>query len=185
MSDISQMAILRQEHDLAVDLMNRLRDVAAPLASGAANAQALASARDTLARLRPALLLHFRVEEEGLYPDVQQTVAADAPRVDILSAFFGDESDDDLKAHTLLRARVQEIAGTLDRAREGHLGAEAASRLHAAIELAHGLLTRHAHKETTLIFPMIERLLDRSHMAAAEERMRTVREAARCQHTGA
>jgi hemerythrin-like domain-containing protein len=178
MSSTSQLAILRHEHDVAIGLMTSILDQAQAFASSSSGSQSPADMRRAMQELGDAMLLHFRVEEEGLYPRARQIAAEGAPRVDILTSFFNEESDDDLKAHALLRARLKELGAMLDRARTDGLSAELAARLASAAHATHDLLSRHASKETTLIFPLIERFLDTAQMAAVEERMRSIRQSA-------
>jgi len=132
--------------------------------------------RNDLDQLCRSLLLHFRKEEEGLFPDVLQMVSRGAPRVDILGEFFGEETDDDLKAHHLLRGRLRQLRELLDAADKADgLDPETSGRLRALTSATRDLLERHADKEHKLVFPMIERLLDPEQMAAAGERMRALR----------
>jgi hemerythrin-like domain-containing protein len=183
MTDTSQLAILRQEHELAIALLASLQEQVRALASSSSASPSSADCQAQLSQLRSAMLLHFRIEEEGLYPDVKRIAAEGAPKVDILTAFFGDESDDDLKAHTLLRARLREAAGVFDQAQAGGMSRELASRLGNTLEMTHDLLNRHASKETTLIFPLVERLLGAAQRAAVEEKMWSLRQSAKA-HLG-
>ena len=184
MSDIPQVARLRQEHNLGIGLTGSLSQQVQALALSSPAGDSPAECRKTLDELRASLLLHFRVEEEGLYPDVQRIAAEGAPRVDILTAFFGEESDDDLKAHALLRARLEEIGGMLSRAQAAGMSDELVGRLANAANLAHDLLSRHAAKEDTLIFPLVERLLDAAQRAAVEAKMQSLRQSARGEGLG-
>jgi iron-sulfur cluster repair protein YtfE (RIC family) len=131
--------------------------------------------RSQVETLEQAMLLHFRKEEEGLYPEVQRITAEGAPAVDILSQFFGQQADDDLTAHRLLRGRMREMLGLLEAVRGAReFDSGWSEGLRAVVGAAQDLLTRHARKEDTLVFPMIERLLDDAQMAAAGERMRII-----------
>lgn len=131
--------------------------------------------RNDLDELCRALLLHFRKEEEGLFPEVIQMVSRGAPRVDILGEFFGEETDDDLKAHHLLRSRLRQLRELLDAAdKADSLDPETSGRLRGLTDATRDLLERHIDKEHRLVFPMIERLLDSTQMAAAGERMRAL-----------
>lgn len=127
------------------------------------------------AHFQQTLLRHFRREEEALYPDALQMVSEGAPEVDIIADFFRDATDSDLSAHTLLRGRLQEIAGKLTQlAREGEGFAPLALDLQGSLQAARDLLARHVEKEETLIFPMLARLLDAGQMAAVRERLAAV-----------
>ncbi len=131
--------------------------------------------RNDLDQLSRSLLLHFRKEEEGLFPELRQMVSKGAPRVDILGNFFGEEADDDLKAHYLLRSRLRQLPELLDAAdKPGGMDAETSGRLRGLTEATRDLLQRHVDKEHQLVFPMIERLLAPQQMAAAGQRMRAL-----------
>jgi len=168
---------LRREHEKGVTAMRRLwehcRDrppVAHPTWAGH-----IASVGAALSELRSLLGMHFRKEEEGLFPDVRRMVSEGAPAVDIIASFFQDQSDEDLKAHSLLRSRMAEMADLAARlqSREGHCE-EAAKELEAKAAFTCDLLERHAGKENTAVFPLIERLLDKSQMSAVAERMQAI-----------
>jgi len=168
---------LRAEHEVVLGEMRGLVEATARLRSGEGESwlEVGDDLRARLGDLRERLLLHFRKEEEGLFPDVLRVVARGAPRVDVLTHFFGEEADDDLKAHALLRVRMRDLAGLLEEAREaGRLEANARMRLGTLVDLMRDLLERHASKEDRVVFPMIERLLDDSQMAAVWERMEAI-----------
>lgn len=180
MSERSPTDELRAEHDVAFAKMDSLADAVARLQRSEADRSAdVGEGADACAaEVQRALLLHFRKEEEGLFPDVLSVVSRGAPRVDILSHFFGGEADDDLKAHALLRGRLKDVRGLLDEAAQaGQLDRAAAARLDTLVGLTKDLLGRHAKKEHELVFPMIERLLDEPQMAAVRERMREISKA--------
>ena len=175
MSDISPMEELRKEHESALEAMRGLADRVRTLAPGRQAADDLGK---QLSSLRQELLLHFRKEEEALFPDVREMVAEGAPKVDILSQFFSEEADDDLRAHYLLLRWTQELATLLaEVGRAGSLDSDSAGRVRGLVNATLDLLQRHADKEQKLVFPMIERLLDASQMAAVKERMRAIRPA--------
>lgn len=178
MADDSQLDLLLQEHDAARKLIEALHDEVRALGSSRTEAASLSACRNCLDSLREALLLHFRVEEEGLFPDVQRIVGEGAPKVDILSSFFGDESEEDLKAHTLLRARMKEFADLCEQAQSSSADENAAARLQHVLELTRDLLLRHAEKESTTIFPLITRLLTPEQRSAVEDKMRSIRQSA-------
>ncbi len=177
MSDGLPTDDLRAEHRDALEQVIALEAAVGALQAGQSGdwAQARVELQRRIKRLREGLLLHFRREEEGLFPDVLTMVSRDAPRVDILSQFFQEEADDDLTAHTLLRARTKDLSDALDEmAQAQEIDATSAARLATLVGLTKDLLERHANKEHELVFPMIERLLDESQMAAASARMREI-----------
>jgi len=181
MNESSPIAMLSQEHEAALEKIRTIELSLRGFAAGPTSGE-LETARNLWAsfdEFRRLLLTHFRKEEEGLFPDVRQMVSEGAPRVDILSAFFAEESDDDLKAHTLLRARLKELAVLMQRAKAAEVLDEAlASSMQMSVNLTQDLLARHADKETRLVFPMIARLLSPRHMAAILNRIGAVSSAA-------
>lgn len=168
---------LREEHDVALAEMARLRETAATLLRGGESVPEDAgdelSAR--LADLGRTLGLHFRKEEEGLFPEVQEMASEGAPRVDILSEFFGEEAEEDLMAHHLLRGRLREVGELVQGVAEaGEVDGESSGRLRGLVESMQDLLARHARKESELVFPMVERLLDEKQVAAVRERFAAI-----------
>ena len=176
MGDWSPAEELRREHEAALSGLRQLRSAVEGHSGDSGGTPALPPEfTRQLDALRNALLLHFRKEEQGLYPDVRKIVAEGAPEVDILGQFFGEAADDDLTAHHLLRARMREARdAAMALGRSEGADASALSALRTAIHLALDLLARHAEKESAVVFPMVVRLLDESQMAAAGERMRAI-----------
>ncbi len=177
MTEMGPIAELRGEHDVVLAKMNELAQGVVRLQTGEeANwAEMGQEVGARAAEVQEGLVVHFRKEEEGLFPDVLSMVSRGAPRADILSHFFQDEADDDLKAHTILRGRLRDVRAVLEGAGQaGELDGAGAARLKTLVGLAKDLMERHAKKEHELVFPMIERLLDESQMAAVRERMRGI-----------
>jgi iron-sulfur cluster repair protein YtfE (RIC family) len=177
MTERSPTQELREEHDAALAAIGRLAEgLPGPLSgTGDTGAAARPELGRALAELREAMLLHFRKEEEGLFPDVQSMLSEGAPRVDIVAEFFTGESEDDLIAHHLLRARMREVGELLAALPQaGEWDPELTARLGAALDLTRDILRRHADKEDRLVFPMIERLLDASQMAAVRARFEAI-----------
>ena len=174
MSEGLPLEELRDEHSVALDVMREASDEVRAITASAPSAWGPEADKLLwrLRELRRALVLHFRKEEEGLFPDVRAKVAEGAPPKDILAQFFGEQADDDLTAHHLLRQRTQALLSHLQELqRTGQLDAESCERLPALADSTSDLLQRHAEKENKLVFPMIERLLDESQMAAVRDRM--------------
>ncbi len=150
--------------------VSTLADTGTPWASAGDDIEARAQETKDL------LLLHFRREEEALFPEAISMISAGAPRVDILSEFLYGEADDDLKAHTIMRMRVNELLATLEETRLGReIGPKDVQRLRSTVELLSELLSRHVSKEHELVFPMIERLLDAQQMGRVVERLSQIR----------
>jgi iron-sulfur cluster repair protein YtfE (RIC family) len=176
---------LRREHEVALASMRQLRDACResaewgcrgrPAVAHDASGKHMEGVGAMLSQVRSMLLLHFRKEEEGLFPDVQQMVSEGAPAVDIIAGFFREQSDDDLKAHTLLRGRMTEMGELLASLRSSETRCEeTAKQLQLKAESTHDLLARHADKENTVVFPMIERLLDKPQMAVVVGRIQAI-----------
>jgi hemerythrin-like domain-containing protein len=177
MREIAPIEELRGEHDVVLAKMNEFAQAVTRLQTGeeASWAEIGEDVGAHAAELQEALLAHFRKEEDALFPDVLSMVSRGAPRADILSHFFQDEADDDLKAHTVLRGRLKDVRAVLEGAAQvGKVDGAAAAGLNTLVGLAKDLLERHAKKEHELVFPMIERLLDESQMAAVRERMQGI-----------
>jgi hemerythrin-like domain-containing protein len=177
MSEMLPTDELREEHKVAVALVRELADAVSRVKGGEAcgEREAIEGARERALEVQKVLHLHFGKEEEGLFPDVLVVASRGAPRVDILTQFFSEEADDDLKAHTLLRRRMKDMLSLLEGAlQSGRCEEATAARLGTLMGLSKDLLERHATKEHELIFPLIERLLDDAQLAAVRERMRAI-----------
>ena len=174
MSETSPTAILKQDHVVAFTTVDALaQDLAYP--EDVFWAKTAEGIHGRVAALRDALLVHFRREEEALFPEVVDLVSEDAPEADIIAGFFHQESDDDLSAHTTLRLALHGIANLLERmtapnARPQH----SITALRDRFARARDLLSRHVEKEETVIFPMIERLLEEEQLRAIAVRLAAI-----------
>ncbi len=134
------------------------------------------SLRARLAYFQAGMRLHFRREEEGLFPDVRRMVSEGARRADVIAQFFREEAEDDLSAHTVLVARMDEMIGALAEAEAaGRLGEQEGHQLRVQFGLFKSLLERHAAKEDNLIFPMVERALTPAQLDAVLDRLASIR----------
>jgi iron-sulfur cluster repair protein YtfE (RIC family) len=165
---------LSQEH---VALLVDARDLQASvrgLTQPAAATRALGSTiRNTLDIFQRRLHVHFRREEEGVFPEARRLLSEGAQGADVFGRFFGEEAEDDMTAHATLAGRVSELiemAAQMEAA--GGPDAAAARRLLALTDLTASLLERHAAKEDTLILPMIERALTPAQVDAVRDRLR-------------
>jgi iron-sulfur cluster repair protein YtfE (RIC family) len=169
---------LREEHAVLRDQVRNLADAIAGFIGVETGRleDATGAVREQAAALRSSLLLHFRKEEDGLFPDVITLVSAGAPEGDIVAHFFSESADDDLRAHALLRGRLEECEGVL--AQRVGSGSEAAwiARLGGILNGIRDLLLQHVAKEDDLVFPMVERLLDELQMAAVRDRLDQISE---------
>ena len=178
MSHASPLDELRKEHQLVLadiaDAHAMVREVgASPEAARDAFSGPL---RSRLDMFRQGILLHFRREEECLFPDARLLVSQGAHGASILGEFLRSEAEEDMRAHQVIAARTEEIASLLAAgAQQGGLPALSLSHLRTLVGLTHDLLTRHAEKEDKMVFPLIERGLSADQLAIIHERLRAVR----------
>jgi iron-sulfur cluster repair protein YtfE (RIC family) len=134
------------------------------------------SLRDRLVYFHAGLRLHFRREEEALFPDARRMVSDGAAKVDIIGRFFGEEADDDLNAHAALGSRVEEMIAILERVQAaGALDEQSRTRLRALFSVVDSLFQRHATKEDRFIFPMVARALTPAQQQAVLDRLAAIR----------
>ena len=178
MSHASPLDELRREHQLVLadiaDIHTAMRETATSTES--ARDVIGGSLRSRLDMFRQGILLHFRREEECLYPDARLLISKGAGRADVLGQFFNSEAEEDMRAHHVIANRVSEIAALLAAGeQQGSLPALSLSHLRTLVGLTHDLLARHAEKEDKMIFPLIERNLSGDQLAIIYERLRSVR----------
>jgi len=173
MGERSPTGRLREEHASALAQIREMEAAVKATAGGGHGkwGEAAGEIGERVEKLRAGLLVHFRQEEEALYPDVREMVGKGAPRVDILGQFFEETADDDLTAHHILRNWVREMVEMAAAVGEGWTVGD----LETLVRESRDLLTRHVKKEDTLVFPMVERLLSPEQMAAAGRRMAAIR----------
>jgi regulator of cell morphogenesis and NO signaling len=164
MSGTLPLQELNGEHQsLAADVRQieaAVREIGAAQApSWAEDARTL---RDQVEMFRRALAMHFRREEEGLFPDAQRMVADQAGPGDALSQFFAEEADEDTSAHTSLAEAMTRATGP---------DQESLGRLRALVSTTRSLLESHADRESKIIFPMIARALNDDQMEQVARRM--------------
>jgi hemerythrin-like domain-containing protein len=164
---------LRAEHATILVEARQLKEALSEQARGAISAGGIAEIRERLERFRETMLLHFRKEEEGLFPDVRKMLSDGTLTVDILSQFFSEQAVDDLCAHSDMEDRMREMLDALSKAQQGGgLDDESLANLKQLVVSLQAVLKGHAAKEDTLVFPMIERLLEPEQMEAVRERLR-------------
>lgn len=174
MSGTLPLQELNGEHQsLAADVRQieaAVREIGAAQApSWAEDARTL---RDQVEMFRRALAMHFRREEEGLFPDAQRMVADQAGPGDALSQFFAEEGDEDTSVHTSLRTRVKDVLSLAEAmTRATGPDQESLGRLRALVSTTRSLLESHADRESKIIFPMIARALDDDQMEQVARRM--------------
>jgi len=178
MAELSPVDELRKEHQSLLQDCSDLQAVVQALKADDESSRGTAAGMlsDRFGMLQQAQHLHFRREEECLYPDAQRLVSEGAKGADIFGRFFAAEGEDDLVAHTTLRTRVGDILSLLGASKSAdRLDNQALGRLRTLVNLTYDLFSRHAHKEDTLIFPMIEGSLNWEQMQAVAERLRAFR----------
>jgi hemerythrin-like domain-containing protein len=166
---------LLQEHMALLtdvgDLQTSIRGLAQP--ESAALGGGVGPIRDSLDIFQRRLRIHFRREEEGVFPDAQRMVSEGARGADVFGRFFAEEAEDDMSAHATLTQRASEMMAMVAQMEQAGGPDEAsARRLLALVNLTANLIQRHAGKEDTLIFPMIEKSLTAEQVAAVSERLK-------------
>lgn len=162
---------LRREHEAVLVELRALIEEVGHVEEGSAELtpETLEACRERVRSLRRAFVVHRCREEVGLFPDVEQIVARDAPRVDILRAFFAGEADDDITAHVEIDAELQQLTSLADRLAQGQ---DIGRALGDVARTMADLLKRHATKEDTEVFPMMVRVLTEQQLEEVAERMR-------------
>ncbi len=154
---------------LASDLreLGESEDAARPALDGTLRAR--------LTGFREGMLMHFRREEEGLFPDARRLASAGDAKLGVAVQFFAAEGEDDLAAHSTLGARMTEMIELLAEAEAaGRLDQQSLTRLRAILSLCQALFERHAAKENDLVFPMIERALTPAQLNAVWDRLAAI-----------
>lgn len=174
MSQASPIDELRKEHQRLLTDLKDLQDSARESSD-----QVTATGRDRMEMFQRALQIHFRREQEGLFPDARQLVARSSKPPAVLSSFFGSEAEEDIDAHRVLAERTQQLLDLVwDISQAVKPDPPSMARFRALLSLTLGLLERHADKEDKLIFPMIERSLEPEQLEQVAERMHALGSAA-------
>ena len=128
--------------------------------------------RDQLEMFRRALALHFRREEEGLFPDAKRMVADQGRPGDALTQFFAEEGEEDMSAHASLTTRAKDMLSLAEEMTHADgPDQQSLGRLRALVSTTRSLLESHADRESKIIFPMIARALDDDQMEQVARRM--------------
>lgn len=162
------VALLTQMNDIQSSVRRLMGEDAASLGGGAV-------LRDELEMFLRQLRFHFRREEEGLFPEAKRMISEGAQGADVFGSFFAEEAEDDMSAHAALSRRANdmlEIAVRMDDA--GRPDESSAQKLRALAALTSGLLQRHAAKEDTLIFAMLEKGLKPDQVDQVGERLKEI-----------
>ena len=179
MSDESGLRTLSAEHralakhvGVLLRSLERLRDGSEYIPPGE-----LGELRRQVKALRRTFVIHRTEEEIGLYPEVEARLAEQGAEADALREFFAGQAEEDLAAHAAFDRGVHDLESLLAALKRRDTG-QLRTKLFEAARAATGLLTRHAHKEDTVIFPMILRVLSEEQIATVTTRMRELREVA-------
>ena len=165
---------LKREHQTVLAEIKELEGRVQGLRRGAADTRgdARRELSDRLDMFRRSLMLHFKREEEGLFADAQRMVSERARKVEVLGQFFAGEEEDDMRAHAVLAARVEQMLRLLGAGGQaGGLDEQSLARLRAMVSTVRALLESHASKEDTMVFPMIQRALSAEQMETVRQRM--------------
>lgn len=168
---------LRKDHGI---LANDIKALASDIRDLGESGDAARPALDGTLRARlidfyEGMLMHFRREEEGLFPDARRLASESNAKLGVAAQFFAEEGEDDLAAHTTLGARMTEMIELLAEVEAaGILDQQSLTKLRAVFSLTQGLLERHAAKEDDLVFPMIERALTPAQLNAVWDRLAAI-----------
>jgi hemerythrin-like domain-containing protein len=185
MGDVGPIGDLKRQHEVLQAEMRGIMEMAREL-RGDALQQARQSFSERLVFFRQALDLHCLREEEALFPEARELATAPArsggaEQADLLGRFLEGEGEDDMRAHSLVSARMEQISRLLG----GEMDEGAVTRLRALASAAQSLLDSHCAKEDTMIFPIIEQALTPDQMAWVWERMQAVRTGTEAEREGA
>jgi hemerythrin-like domain-containing protein len=176
MSVKSPFEDLREEHAALLremqDLHSSVRGLAGAETSSLGGAGVV---RDELEMFRRRLRVHFRREEEGLFPEARRMVSEGAKGADVFGSFFAEEAEDDMSAHAALASRAEEMVQLTSEIEDaGGADEGSARKLLALSNLTAGLLQRHAAKEDSLIFPMLEKSLTQEQVDDVRSRLHQI-----------
>jgi hemerythrin-like domain-containing protein len=173
--ELSATEELLRDHELLLSQVEDLRASLLALRPGAVANLELAEGR---LRARTGafwkdLRLHFLREEIGLFAEAHRLVT-EAPQPDRpLAAFLAGETEEDLSAHVGISKRMNEAIKLVEEIEAaGLLATQDLARLRTMVGIALGLLSRHAAKEESLIFPTLARALTPRQLAAIRTRLR-------------
>jgi len=151
---------IREEHISLLTEMNEVQSAIRGLSGremGSLGQQAVV--RDVLEMFRQRFRLHCRREEEALFPEASRLVSEGARGADVFGSFFASEAEDDMNAHASITGHVNEMIDLAAAMEDANSADDSIRKLPPLASLTAGLLQRHAAKEDTLIFPMLERSL--------------------------
>jgi hemerythrin-like domain-containing protein len=166
---------IREEHISLLTEMNEVQSAIRGLTGremGTLGQQVVV--RDVLEMFRQRFRLHCRREEEALFPEASRLVSEGARGADIFGSFFTSEAEDDMSAHATITGHVNEMIALADAMQEPDSADDAARKLLPLASLTAGLFQRHAAKEDTLIFPMLEKSLTSDQVEQVRARLQEI-----------
>jgi len=167
---------LKDEHVALVTEMSDIQSSVRGLMGGEAGSLGSGAVlRDELEMFQRRLRIHFSREEEGLFPEAKRMISEGAQGADVFGSFFAEEAEDDMSAHAALAQRADEMLGiAVQMEAVGRPDESSVKKLRAVAALTAGLLDRHAAKEDTLIFPMLEKGLKPDQVDQVSERLKEI-----------
>ena len=167
---------LKDEHVALVTEMSDIQSSVRGLMGGEAGSLGSGAVlRDELEMFQRRLRIHFSREEEGLFPEAKRMISEGAQGAYVFGSFFAEEAEDDMSAHAALAQRADEMLGiAVQMEAVGRPDESSVKKLRAVAALTAGLLDRHAAKEDTLIFPMLEKGLKPDQVDQVSERLKEI-----------
>lgn len=161
---------LKRQHAVLAAEMNGIGELARRLQVDSPE-ELRAEFRERTGVLRRALDMHFLREEEALFPEARRMAAQGAVRSDLLGQFLEGEQEEDLRAHSVMSARMEQAEHLLAMDMDGPILA----KVKALVSATASLCGAHSAKENTMIFPIIERALTPEQQQEIWERMESLR----------
>ena len=167
MSASDPMVALRQAHDAGIKKLELLSVTVSRLDSGSGQA-ALDALSEVLQFFDGELRVHFRHEEEALFPALQKVIGREGPIMAML-----EEHKSLWRAVDAMKDKIEllDTGSTDDRLKRAREVARVADHIV-------GLLGSHINKEDSMIFPMAEEALSAATMQEVALQMKAVGQAA-------
>jgi len=157
---------LRQAHDIGIEKLKLLSGAVSALDEGS-NPTALDALKEVLQFFDGELRVHFRHEEEALFPALARFIGRDGPIAAML-----DEHQSLWRAVDALKDNTAQLEGAAEESREN-----IAQEIQLIGTHIVGLLGSHIDKENGVLFPMAEQSLSAATIRELAEQMKAVEEA--------
>ncbi len=161
---------LKRQHGLLAAELDGIRELARKLQENSPE-DLCAEFRGRMGVLRQALDTHFLREEEALFPAARELVSGGGAQAGLLDRFLEGEQEDDLTAHSVMSARMEQAEHLLAMELDG----PTLAKVKALVAATASLCEAHSAKEDTMIFPIIERSLTPEQHQHIWERMEHLR----------